>query len=79
MTPLETAQAYVAENRPWCRVTGLLEDTEDYFVVTELLPGQEWPLGPAAMLISKESGELRLEAYGNVMDQVDAMSPVQPS
>lgn len=69
MNPLQVAEAYVDEHRPWCRVSGLLEDDQDYLVATELKDGQEWPLGPAAMLISKFTGALRIEAWGEVMDR----------
>lgn len=68
---VQTAEAYVAESRPWCFVTGVLENDTDYFVATELNPGYQWPLGPGAILISKETGELRTEPYGAVADAFD--------
>lgn len=75
---LKAARSYVSKNRGhYCHVVGLLEDEWDYFVQTELNdPDGQWPLGPAAILISKATGKLYDEAWGNVIDRVDSMRAV---
>ena len=75
---LKAARSYVSKNRgSYCHVVGLLEDDLDYFVQTELNdPADHWPLGPAAILISKATGKLYDEAWGNVIGRFDSMTPV---
>lgn len=72
----QLAEDYLTDMRPWAVVGELLEDTQDYFVKEELKPGQQWPLGPGALLIDKETGELRVEPWGVAHDQIDAMTPL---
>ena len=76
---LDAARWYVAEERGYyCHVVGLLEDDSDYFVVLELNdPRLDWPLGPGPIFVSKATGELWSDAYGNVLDKIDGMRPVR--
>lgn len=76
MSPLDAARAYVAEHQWWCQAVGLLEDDTDYFAMTELLPGMEWPLGPGPVFVSKATGEVWSDAYPVVADKIEAMRPV---
>lgn len=76
MTPeaaRQLAETYMAEDRPWAVVGQLLQDDNDYYVMEELKPGRQWPLGPGAILISKTTGELHTEPWGAVIDRIDTM------
>lgn len=67
----------MAENRPWAALVGLLEDDTDYHIQEKAKPGLEYPLGPAALFISKATGEVWEDAWGNVIARVqDTMVPV---
>ena len=68
---LAIAKAFVAAERSWATVTGLLEDTTDYFVV---LKAEHYPLGPGPLFISKATGQVWSDAYGHVLDKIDAMT-----
>jgi hypothetical protein len=72
------AEAYVSENRTTSRMSRLLEDSQDYLVETEMIPGSPTAVmvGPAAILISKATGIIREEAYGKVFDKMLKMKPV---
>ena len=73
----ETARRYVAGHRTECHVAGLLEDELDCFAVLELKsPDGLWSLGPGPVFVSKATGELWSDAYGNVLDKIDVMRPV---
>lgn len=72
----ETAVAFVKENRPGTRVSGLAEDAEDYAVQLELVGDRVWPRGYAIILISKATGALREEAPGAVFEKLLAMEDV---
>lgn len=75
MTPLEIAQEYVARERPYCHAVGLIDLGDDYLVATELNdPRDEWPLGPAALLIAKSTNEVRDECWGDVIPRLPADS-----
>lgn len=78
MTPLQTAEAYLAAERPWAFVEQVWEDDQDWYIQEGLKPGREYPLGPAAILIAKSTGELRTEAWGSVIDRIDVMEPAPP-
>lgn len=74
---LRTARAFVAENRPSCRVERLLEDGMDYFVQLSLNdPNGGWPLGPGRLFVTKATGELWSDAYGNVLGKIAQMHEV---
>lgn len=73
---LQAFEAYVNENQPYCHVEGLLEDETDYFVLLALDPGMEWLLGPGPIFLSKATGKVWGEAYGNVLDKIDRMQAV---
>lgn len=70
----EVAEAYLRENRPSVRFAGLLEDRRDYMVKTETTGAL--PIGPTWLFISKTSGRVREEAFGDVFDKVEAMTEV---
>lgn len=75
---LKAARSCVSRHLgPYCHVVGLRAGDLDYFVQTELNdPDGHWTLGPAAILISKPSGKLYDEAWGNVIHRIDSMTPV---
>lgn len=74
---LKAARAYVLRNRSDCRVKELLEDASDYFVVLELTDGYtEWQLGPGPIFVSKKTGKVWGEAFGNVLGKIDGMQPI---
>jgi len=74
---LQAARAFVAQNRPGCHVDGLLQDERDYLALLELDdPDGGWPLGPGPVFVSKASGKVWSDAYGNVVDKIEAMQPV---
>lgn len=75
---LDTARRYVAEERGYyCHVAGLLEDESDYYILLALNePDVGWPLGPGPLFISKATGKVWGDAFGNVLDKIDAMRPV---
>lgn len=71
---LQAARRFVAQNRPGCHVEGLLEDDRDYLALLELDdPDGAWPLGPGPVFVSKASGMVWTDAYGNVLDKIDGM------
>jgi hypothetical protein len=75
---LDAARRYVAEERGYCHVAGLLEDESDYYIRLELNdPRMQWPLGPGPLFVSKATGEVWGDAFGNVLDKIDGMEPVR--
>jgi hypothetical protein len=75
---LIVAEDYVRDHRPEARVNGVLEDAEDYFVQLRLAPGHtEWIMGPGPIFISKATGTVWSDAYGNVLDKIDGMREVR--
>jgi hypothetical protein len=70
---LQLAREYVTEERPWSTMAELLEGDEDYFVREELRPGWQWPLGPGPLFIAKATGEVRVEAFGDVIEKIGRM------
>lgn len=76
---LETARAYVTQNRSGCHVVELLEDEKDYYVQLALDdPKGAWPLGPGPIFVTKATGKLWSDAYGNVLDKIYRMQTVDP-
>lgn len=79
MTPqdaLELARQHVAEHRPYCRVSELLEDADDYLVCTE--SDGPIPAGPGPILISKATGRVwTLGSAEGGNPRWDSMQPVQ--
>lgn len=74
---LETARAYVADNRPFAQVALLHEDAQDFYVELELREGfTEWPRGAEALFIDKRSGKIRTVPWGEWVDRIDDMTPV---
>lgn len=70
---LRIATAYVAEHR-LRRVTGLLEDADDYLV--QLRRPRQVQLGPGYIFISKQTGDLRHAPLVPNLEKVLAMTPV---
>lgn len=74
---LQAARRFVAQNRTGCHVEGLLEDERDYLALLALNdPSGAWPLGPGPVFVSKASGRVWSDAYGNVVEKIDGMQPV---
>lgn len=76
---LDAARRYVAEERSYyCHVTGLLEDDSDYYVLLALNdPRLDWPLGPGPLFVSKATGDVWGDAFGNVLEKIDLMQAVR--
>lgn len=74
---MKAARAYVLENRPWCTVSGLVEDATDYLVCTT----SDGPVmvGPGFLFISKATGKIWSAApQPDVMVKLDNMWPCRP-
>ena len=72
---LEAARAYVAENRAYCHVVALFEDERDDLACLGLDPGMHWPIGLGPVFVSKATGKVGSDAYGNVLAKIDRMQP----
>lgn len=70
---LQAVRAYVAQERPYCHVTGLVEDESDFLAELALNPGMQWPVGPGPLFVSKATGEVWSDAYGAVMEKIGRM------
>ena len=71
------AEEYVAMNRPLYQVSGLLEDSVDYFVELKLSGDIPAPIGQALLFISKGNGNVREEMFGRAVDRIRSMTPVR--